>query len=144
MKKLKLFMFGVLLSQIAFAQTRNYHIEYKYDNAGNLVQRIKRFDRKKAKELQEDDVTAVNSIENGKQIKIKADATWSKVQIDITGELSQNDVLSIYGAEGILFTTVPLETNSLSLNLSKLHKGTYIFKFNVNNKSSERKIIKVY
>ena len=142
MKKLKLFMLGVMLSQMAFALPPAYRIVYTHDSAGNVVSRVRVAYQNRAKALQEEDVTGINDIENDTKVSIKTDATWSKVQVDIMGEVSQGDILSVYDAGGALYATIPLETNSLSLNLSKLHKGTYVFRFSINNKPSENKIIK--
>lgn len=142
MKKLKLFMLGVMLSQMAFAMPPTYRIVYTHDNAGNLVSRVKTLYQRRAKALQEEDATLVNGIENDTKVSVKTDATWHKVQVDIMGEVSQGDVLSVYSADGVLFATIPLETNSVTLDLSQLHRGTYVFKFSVNKKPSERKIFK--
>lgn len=141
MKKLKLFMLGVMLSQMAFALPPAYRIVYTHDSAGNVVSRVRVADRNRAK-AQQEDVTGINDIENDAKVAIKTDATWHKVQVDIMGDVSQGDVLSVYSADGVLFATIPLVTNSLTLDLSQLHKGTYVFKFSVNNKPTERKIIK--
>lgn len=142
MKKLKLFMLGVLLSHMAFALPPTYRIVYTHDNAGNVVSRVRVADQNRAKALQQDDVTGVNDIESGTKVSIKTDATWHKVQVDVMGDVSQGDVLSVYSADGVLFATIPLVTNSLTLDLSQLHKGTYVFKLSVNNKPTERKIFK--
>ena len=142
MKKLKFFMLGVLLSQMAFAQSPTYRIVYKYDNAGNITSMVKKSIPRRAKAQQKDEETGVNSIENDTKVSVKTAATWHKVQVDIMGELSQGDVLSVYSADGVLFATIPLETNSVTLDLSQLHRGTYVFKFSVNKKPSERKIFK--
>ena len=142
MKKLKLFMVGILLSQMAFAQPPAYRIVCTHDNAGNLISKVRTLYQRRAKALMEEEVTGVNDIKNDTKVNVKTDATWHKVQVDIMGEVSQGDVLSVYSANGVLFATIPLETNSLTLDLSQLSKGTYVFKFSVNKKASERKIIK--
>lgn len=142
MKKVKLFMLGVMLSQMAFAQPPSYHYVYTHDQAGNLISRVKTLYQRRAKALQEDEVTGVNGIESGPKVSIKTDATWHKVQVDIMGEVNQGDILSVYSADGVLFATIPLKSNSLSLDLSQLHKGTYVFKSSVNKKISECKIFK--
>jgi len=142
MKKLKLFMLGVLLSQMAFALPPAYRIVYTHDNAGNLISRVRTTYQRRAKALQEEEVTDEKGIENDTKVYVKTDATWHKVQVDIMSEVTQDDVLSVYSADGVLFATIPLETNSLSLDLSQLHKGTYVFKFSLNKKPSEYKIFK--
>jgi len=142
MKKLKLFMLGILLSQMAFAQSPAYRIVCKYDNAGNITSIAKESVPRRAKALQKDKVTGVDDIKNDTKVNVKTDASWHKVQIDIMGKVSQGDVLSVYSANGVLFATIPLETNSLTLDLSQLSKGAYVFKFSVNKKLSERKIFK--
>ena len=127
---------------MVFAMPPTYRYVYTYDQAGNLISRVKTLYQRRAKALQAEDVTGINDIGNDTKVSIKTDATWSKVQVDIMGEVSQGDILSVYDAGGTLYATIPLETNSLSLNLSKLHKGTYVFRFSINNKPSENKIIK--
>lgn len=128
---------GVLFSQIAFAQTSGDHYLYTYDGAGNITSRVRTYIRRNQKALEK-------SLEEETQINIKANATWSEVQVVINEEVKDGDMLYIYTERGLLVASLRLESNNTSFNLSNFKKGTYLFRYSRNKNITESKIIKTY
>ena len=139
--KTKLILLGTLLSQAAFAQTNGRHYLYSYDGAGNIISRIKTTQRYEQEDDSDNDNTD-NRQENDTQINIRTYASWSEVQIEIDGEIKQGDRLSIYTSNGLFVATFRVQSNTFTLNLSKLRKGTYLFRFSRNKRITESKIVK--
>ena len=135
--KTKLILLGTLLSQTAFAQTNGRHYLYSYDGAGNIISRTKTLQRSEQKDDSDNDNTD-NRQENDTQINIRTYASWSEVQIEIDGEIKQGDRLSIYTSNGLFVATFRVQSNTFTLNLSKLRKGTYLFRFSRNKRITER------
>lgn len=143
MKRTKLILLGTLLSQAAFAQTGGRHYLYSYDGAGNIISRLKATARN-SQDADTDNDTANKNQQGDCQVYIKANESWSEVQIVIDGEIKQGDRLFIYTSTGIYVTSFRLESNKVTLNLSYLRKGTYMFRYSRNKKVTENKIVKSY
>ncbi len=142
MKKTQLILLGTLLSQAAFAQTGGRHYLYSYDGAGNIIFRFNTTVRNE-QDTDTDD-TANKNQQSYCQVYIKANESWSEVQIEIDGEVKQGDRLFIYTSNGIYVTSFRIESNKVTLNLSYLRKGTYMFRYSRNKKVTENKIVKSY
>ena len=143
MKRIELLLLGTLLSQTTFAQTGGRHYLYSYDGAGNIISRIKTNIRFGQDSDSDDEIINKNQ-ESDCQVYIKANESWSEVQIVIDGEIKQGDRLFIYTSNGIYVTSFRLESNKVTLNLSYLRKGTYMFRYSRNKKVTENKIVKSY
>ncbi len=141
MKKLNLMLLGALLSQTAFAQTGIKRYLYTYDGAGNIISRIKATPKRKLKAVTEQDSLMNNPEQNG-QIHIRTNAFWSAVQIEIDGDVRDGDMLSVYTERGLYVASFRLESNKVTLNLSNLKKGTYLFRYSGDKKLYESKIAK--
>lgn len=136
-------MLGTLLSQAAFAQTSGRHYLYSYDGAGNIISRLKTIVRN-GENTDTNDEIANRDPDNDCQVSIKANESWSEVQIEIDGEVKQGDRLFVYTSNGIYVTSFRLESNKVTLNLSCLRKGTYMFRYSRNRNVTENKIVKAY
>ena len=143
MKKTKLFLLGTLLSQAASAQTGGTYYHYSYDAAGNIISRNKTLLRESQNEDSENDDTKKHQ-EDDCQMSIRTNESWSEVQIEIDGDIKQNDRLLIYTSDGFFVASYRLQSNKFTLNLSRLRKGTYLFRFNRNKNVTESKIVKTY
>jgi YD repeat-containing protein len=119
------------------AQVNGEHYLYTYDGAGNITSRIKTIVRRNQKALVRDE---------GEEtlINIRANATWSEVQVVINEEVKDGDMLYIYTERGLLVASLRLESNNTSFNLSNFKKGTYLFRYSRNKNITESKIIKTY
>lgn len=133
---------GVLFSQIAFAQTSGKRYLYTYDGAGNIISRIKATSRLKLKAVAEQD-SLMNSPKQNGLIHIRPNTSWSVVQIEIDGDVKNGDMLSVYTERGLYVASYKLESNKVTLNLSNLNKGSYLFRYNRNKNITECKIAKV-
>ena len=136
-------MLGTLLSQAAFAQTSGRHYLYSYDGAGNIISRFRTTVRN-GENTDTNDEIANRDPGNDCQVSIKANESWSEVQIEIDGEVKQGDRLFVYTSNGIYVTSFRLESNKVTLNLSCLRKGTYMFRYSRNRNVTENKIVKAY
>ena len=143
MKTTQLILLGTLLSQAAFAQMTGRHYLYSYDGAGNIISRFKTTVRNEQDADTDNDPSNKNQ-ESDCQVYIKANESWSEVQIEIDGEVKPGDRLFIYTYNGIYVTSFRLESNKVTLNLSYLRKGTYMFRYSRNKKVTENKIVKSY
>ena len=143
MKKTQLILLGTLLSQAAFAQTSGRHYLYSYDGAGNIISRFRTTVRN-GENTDTNDEIANRDPDNDCQVSIKANESWSEVQIEIDGEVKQGDRLFVYTSNGIYVTSFRLESNKVTLNLSCLRKGTYMFRYSRNRNVTENKIVKAY
>jgi hypothetical protein len=141
MKAIKLILLGTMLSQGAFAQTVVRHYLYTFDSVGNIISRTRTIARDGQNEDSDDDDTK-NRMEDDGQVTIKTDVSWSEVQIEINGEIKQGDRLSIFTAEGMFVASFRIQSNKFTLNLSRLRKGTYLFRFSRNKRITECKIVK--
>ena len=142
-KKSKLLFLGVLCSQLAYSQTGTKCYMYTYDGAGNIISRVKATPRNKPKAMFDlDDLT--NYSKQSGLIHIKPNTSWSAVQIEIDGNVKNGDMLSIFTDKGLYVTSFKLESNKVTLNLSKLKKGTYLFRYNRDKNVTESKIVKTY
>jgi hypothetical protein len=130
-----LLLLGVLFSQSVLAQTRGYNFLYTYDGAGNITSRVRTFVRRGQNALG-------NSIGEENRVSIKTDASWSEVQVEISGEVKDGDMLYIYTDKGLLVASLRLESNNVSFNLSNFKKGTYLFRYSRNKNVTESKIVK--
>lgn len=137
MKKLNLMLLGALLSQTAFAQTSGGHFLYTYDGTGNITSRVRTYIRRSQ------NVSTKNTDEET-LVKIKTNASWSEVQIEINKDVKDGDMLYIYTDKGLLVASLRLETNNVFFNLSNFKKGTYLFRYNRDKNITESKIVKTY
>ena len=135
----KLFLLGILFSQACYAQTNGKHYLYSYDSAGNIITRFKTLLRNGQEDDSDNDNT---NKDKDSGVRIKTDASWSEVQVEIDGEIRQGDILSIYTSVGFPVATFPIESSRFCLNLSSLKKGIYLFRFNRSGKISESKLFK--
>lgn len=141
MKTTRLILLGTLFSQAAFAQTNGRHYLYTYDSAGNIISRVKALSR--YGENADSDIDNTNNRQEDEgQITIKTDASWSEVQIEISGEIRQGDRLSIFTSEGLFVASFRIQSSKFTLNLSRFRKGTYLFRFSRNKRITESKIVK--
>ncbi len=140
MKKINVFLLGTLLSQWTFAQSGNRYL-YSYDNAGNIISRFITFLRGGQNDMSNND-TMDNYREEDSFVTIRTDALWSDVQIEISGDITSGDMLSIYTSEGFFVMSFRIESHRFSLNLSTFRKGTYLFRFKLNKKTFKKKLIK--
>ena len=133
MKKSTLLILGLLLSQTMYAQVNGEHYLYTYDGAGNITSRVRTIIRRNQKALVRDE---------GEEtlINIRANATWSEVQVVINEEVKDGDMLYIYTERGLLVASLRLESNNTSFNLSNFKKGTYLFRYSRNKNITENKI----
>lgn len=140
MKRIKVVLLGTIVFQATFAQTRNLHHLYSYDGAGNTILRVNTF-RYGQNDMSDNDNTN-NNREEDSRVTIKTDASWSEVLLEIIGDITQSDMLSIYTSDGFFVMSYRIESNKFSLNLSTLREGTYLFRFRLNKKISQKKYIK--
>lgn len=143
MKTYKLILIVTFISHTASAQINTRHYLYSYDSAGNIISRVKTINRD-GQNVNSDDDDTNNRQGNDCQVIIKTDLSWSEVQVEIIGEIKQGDKLTIYTSEGHFVSAIRIQSNTFILNLSKLRKGTYLFRFSRNRNVSESKIVKQY
>lgn len=141
MKARNLLLLGMLFPLSNQAQTSGSHYMYMHDDAGNIIFRGKTTSENRQRNSFDDDVTDRNTDSNS-LVTIRTDASWSEVQIEIKGEISPNETLSVYTSDGIFVTFFRVRQNKFSLNLSYLQKGTYLFRFHRNRELIQQKIIK--
>lgn len=142
MKKLKLFLLGALFSPTTFAQTGGNHYLYSYDTAGNIISRFKTLLRDGQNDMSDNDSINSDTREEDNRVTVRTDALWSNVQVEIEGEITQGDMLSIFTSDGFFVKSFRIESNMFSLNLSMLREGTYLFRFRLNRRIIRRKYIK--
>jgi hypothetical protein len=142
MKKLKLFLLGALFSPTTFAQITGNRYLYSYDSAGNIISRFITFLRDEQNDNSDNDTFNNNSGEEDNRVTVRTDPSWSNVQIEIDGEITQGDMLSIFTSDGFFVKSFRIESNMFSLNLSMLREGTYLFRFRLNKKIIRRKYLK--
>lgn len=142
MRKMLLFLLGGVFSQAFFAQTNWDRYLYSYDDAGNIISRFICFhSRDEQNDMSDNENTNDDNKENSR-VNIKTDVIWSEVQIEITGEITQSDILSIFTSDGLFIMSYRIVSNKFSLNLSTFRKGTYLFRFKLNREISRKKLIK--
>lgn len=139
MKRSGIVLLVALFSHSPFAQTSSNHYLYFYDGGGNIISRVKTLLRDGQNDMSDND--SMRGEDN--RVTIKADASWSEVQIEIIGEIMQGDILFIHTSEGFLVKIFHIESNKFSLNLSALREGTYLFRFKLSKKQSQIKYLKV-
>ena len=141
MKVRNLLLLGILFPLVNHAQTIGSYYLYTYDNAGNIISRERTQSQNRQRNSSGDDVAGKDA-DADSLVTIKADASWSEVQVEIKGEVSPGETLSIYTSEGFFVTFLRVESNKFSLNLAYLQKGTYLFRFHRNRKLIQKKYIK--
>ena len=141
MKVRNLFLLGILFPLGNHAQTIGSYYLYTYDNAGNIISREKLLSQNRQRSASNDEVIGKGA-DADSLVSIKADAAWAEVQIEIKGEISPGESLSIYTSEGFFVTFLRVESNTFSLNLAYLQKGTYLFRFHGRGKLIQKKYIK--
>ena len=141
MKARNLLLLGLLFPLSNQAQTVGSRYLYTHDNAGNIISRGKAVSADRQMNASDDDAAGRDD-DADSLVTIRTDASWAEVQVEIKGEISPNETLSIYTAEGIFVTFFRVQQNEFSLNLSYLQNGTYLFRFHRNRKLIQKKIIK--
>ena len=141
MKPIVILLMGALFPMSGFAQTVGSYCLYTHDNVGNIISREKALSQNRQRSVSNEEAASRNAGADS-LVTIKADASWSEVQIEIKGEISSGETLSIYTSEGFFVTFLRVESNKFSLNLAYLQKGTYLFRFRRNKNLIQQKIIK--
>lgn len=109
---------------------------YRYDAAGNIIGRsIVRQSRR----LPDADQQAGEMMEFP---TVKTDDAWTDVRIHIPGEVQEGDILLICTPNGLLVRTISITRTEITLDLSSLHRGAYVFTFRTSGKSTDMKINK--
>ena len=65
-----------------------------------------------------------------------------QLPVEIDGDVRDGDMLSVYTERGLYVASFRLESNKVTLNLSNLKKGTYLFRYSGDKKLYESKIAK--
>ena len=132
------------LTSVNVSNPSQYTYTITYDNAGNTIQRwfqgfVSTYSLLDTDAEQEDTRTLLDSYE----VTIKADATWSHVAVSILGDVSlERSSLAVYNLLGASFYSSEISDNYMSMDLSSLPKGVYIFSITVNGNTQTRKLIK--
>lgn len=114
------------------AQKREYI--FGYDPAGNIISR----------ESSSVPYHAQNrSCQSFKGIaSVKGDEGWCKVKVSICMDIAAGDMLLIYSSSGLLEASIPISCREFTLNLSHLHRGSYVFCFHIGRQTGEFQINK--
>lgn len=99
MKPIVIILMGTLLPMSGFAQTVGSYYLYTHDNVGNIISREKALSQNRQRNVSVEEAASRNAGTDS-LVTIKADASWSEVQIEIKGERSPGETLSIYSSEG--------------------------------------------
>lgn len=126
--------FAFLCANMAHADGKRY--TYRHDSAGNMTCRsIVRQSRR----LPDADQQAGEMMEFP---TVKTDDAWTDVRIHIPGEVQEGDILLICTPNGLLVRTISITRTEITLDLSSLHRGAYVFTFRTSGKSTDMKINK--
>ena len=118
----------------------NTLITYTYDDAGNVI--LKRYyyvPLSNNRNIDEEEQQLVNDTE----VFITANENWGQVTINIVGCIDYGQAsLNIINMSGISHYSGKLNGNSLTLDLSSLSRGIYLFHFSIMGMTKNYKLIK--
>ena len=87
--------------------------------------------------------TEQNSLVNERGVSITADDSWSNVSINVLNNSGTNDpILNIYNISGINGFSGRIGDSGITINLSILPCGVYLFQFIINGEKRTYKLIK--
>jgi hypothetical protein len=150
MKKITFFALAMLFSGMCAAQDP-YVREFDYDNSGNRIIRALTVPPPTTSKSGEASEEAGNKdVESGIEDKI-GEFTLSAYPNPTTGNLTVSienyekltqGKLSLYSASGQLIREFPMDSPTVTIDISSCSPGTYILTLRMNNRMKDWKIIK--
>lgn len=138
MKKSFLLLCCLLFSGVAFAQV----VKFAYDPSGNRISRTIVLD-KSSMEEEEAAPTLVEQLTADLQVKIYPNPTKGLLQVEITGNESENKIpIAVFNMNGQQVLVTKTAGQLSPVDLSGVPEGTYILRLTVKGKNENYTIIK--
>jgi len=121
----------------------NTYLRFYYDNAGNIIKKERYTSLRENTQDEAENESFAETLFDNYNISIKTDVSWNNVSISILGDLeSSKSSLSIYNMYGVNCYTLYLRSNYMTINLSTLPKGIYLFYITIDGTTVTKKLIK--
>ena len=118
----------------------HYLMTFSYDNAGNTTSIICSLQYKNLNSQDTDDRRS-QSLINDYEVSVVADNSWERIVVNVIGA-NENPTLNVYNLSGVECFSQTMDGMSVTINLSSLKKGVYLFRFSTSEYTKTYKLVK--